>query len=288
MSMIQVIGALQLGLIFSFVAIGVYLSFRTLQFPDMTVDGSFPLGAAVCATVVVQGGDPYLATILAVFISAGFGVVTAWLSTHLKVLNLLAGILVMTALYSINLRIMGRPNIALIGETHVFSALSAYREWVWLALLVFVSLISFALRHFLLSHKGLALRATGNNARMARAQGINDDHMIWLGLGVSNGLVGLSGALFAQLNGFADINMGIGTIITGLAAVIVGEALFKTQTIFRALLACVIGSVLYQLVIAMALNVGGFGLQASDLKLVTAILVGMAMLLPTLKTRLSS
>lgn len=284
MNFIQFFGALELGLIYSLVALGVYLSFRTLQFPDLTVDGSFPLGAAVCATLISRGFDPYLATGAAIISGAMAGVVTAWLATRLKMLNLLAGILVMTALYSINLRIMGRPNIALMGDTTIFSAFPAVESIPMAILLgIIVFIVVLIVYDFLRSRLGLALRATGSNPQMGRAQGISDQCMIWLGLGISNALVAFAGALFAQIHGFADVTMGVGTIIIGLAAVIIGEALLPIRKIIQALIACVIGAILYRFVIATALNVGDFGLQASDLNLVTAVLVAMAMTVPSLK-----
>lgn len=286
LNFIQFIGAVEMGLIYSLVAIGVFLSFRTLQFPDMTVDGSFPLGAAVAATLITAGVNPYVATGAAVIAGATAGTVTAWLSTHLRMLNLLAGILTMTALYSINLRIMGRPNIALLGEQTIFN------DWfgklpTYVSLGAITASIILFIYWFLSTRLGLAIRATGSNAKMGRAQGINDRRMITTGLSVANGLVALAGALFAQVHGFADVTMGLGTIITGLAAVIIGEALFPNRTVFQAIIACVFGAILYRLVIAMALNVGDFGLQASDLNLVTAILVATAMLLPNLTRKAS-
>ena len=281
---IQFIGSVELGLIYSLVAIGVYLSFRTLQFPDMTVDGSFPLGAAVAATLITSDVNPYLATFAAVLAGAGAGIVTAWLSTHLRMLNLLAGILSMTALYSINLRIMGRPNIALLGEKTIFS------DWlgkmpIYLSLALVTLAVAGGIYWFLSTRLGLAIRAAGSNPKMGRAQGINDRAMITTGLSMANALVALAGALFAQVHGFADVTMGMGTIIIGLAAVIIGEALFPTRTVFLAIIACMLGAIVYRLVIAMALNVGDIGLQASDLNLVTAVLVATAMLLPNLKRR---
>ncbi len=286
MSLIQIVGALELGFIYSLVALGVYLSFRTLQFPDLTVDGSFPLGAAVAATLITMDFNPFISTIAA-FVAGGImGMITAWLSTHLRVLNLLAGILTMTALYSINLRIMGRPNIALLGESTLFSGVLSHVKPVYVVAFISVVILG-VLWNFLTSRTGLALRATGANARMARAQGINDQTMIWLGLGLSNALVALAGALFAQLNGFADVTLGVGTIIIGLAAVIIGEALLPTRTILQALIACFVGSILYRLFIAQALNINEIGLKASDLNLVTSILVGLAMTLPTLKKQFS-
>ena len=273
-------GAIELGLIFTLVAIGVYLSFRVLQFPDMTVDGSFPLGGAVCATLIVAGVHPLPATLLAMLAGSMAGFLTAWLATHLKMLNLLAGILTMTALYSINIRVMGKPNVALLGEPTLFNQnLGLFPVYIPLGLII-LAIIMLTFR-FLSSRMGLAIRATGSNPRMGRAQGINDHKMIWLGLSLSNALVALAGALFAQVHGFADVTMGVGTIIIGLAAVIVGESLFRTRTVLQALFACLFGAILYRLLVAKALNMGG---QASDLNLITAVLVALAMLLPNLKS----
>lgn len=290
MNIIQLVGILEFGLIYGFVAIGVYLSLRVLDFPDLSVDGTFPLGAATCAALIVAGVHPLLATIVAMALGGLAGLVTAWLSTHLKFMNLLSGILVMTALYSINLKIMGRPNIPLLGEKTIFEDFFVFLKitplgsfWRVIPLLAFVSLLAYALNYFLKTDIGLALRATGNNARMARAQGINDKGMISLGLCLANSFVALGGAMFAQINGFADISIGVGTIIIGLAAVIIGEAILPINRISRGILACIAGAILYRFVIATALNIGGSLLQASDLNLVTAVLVGVAMLLPDLK-----
>ncbi len=292
MNWIQFIGSIELGLIYSLVAMGVFLSFRTLQFPDMTVDGSFTLGAAVCAILITQGIHPGFATLAAIMAGALAGWATAWLSTHLRMLNLLAGILTMTALYSINLRIMGRPNIALLGEKTILNEwFSSIPTWgsVHLIPLLYITALFVAFVYIILNTRlGLAIRATGNNPRMGRAQGINDKAMIWVGLSLSNALVSLAGALFAQVHGFADVTMGLGTIIIGLAAVIIGQALLPTRTILQALLACVLGTILHRLVIATALNVGDFGLQASDVNLVTAVLVALAMFLPSLKHRVKA
>jgi len=279
---IQFIGAVELGLIYSLVVIGVYLSFRTLQFPDMTVDGSFPLGAAVAATLITIGVSPYTATFTAALAGAFSGIITAWLATHLRMLNLLAGILTMIALYSVNLRIMGRPNISLLGEKTIFSG-SLGQLPTYLSLGIITIAVAYSIYWFLSTRLGMAVRATGSNAKMGRAQGINDRRMITIGLSTANALVALGGALFAQVHGFADVTMGLGTIIIGLAAVIMGEALFPTRTVFQAIIACMFGGILYFLIRAIALNVEGF--QASDLNLVTAILVAVAMLLPNLKSK---
>ena len=279
---IQFIGAVQMGLIYSFVVIGVYLSFRTLQFPDMTVDGSFPLGAAVVAILITAGVNPYAATFAAILAGAAAGVVTAWLSTHLRMLNLLAGILTMMALYSVNLRIMGRPNISLSDDKTILSSWSGLLPDN-ISLGIITIAIAFSVYWFLSTRLGMAVRATGSNAKMGRSQGINDRRMIMIGLSASNALVALSGALFAQVHGFADVNMGSGTILYALASVVIGEALFSTRTVCFAIVACILGGIVYFLLKAMALNVGF--LQASDFNLVSAILVAAAMLLPNLKSK---
>ncbi len=284
-------GALEIGLIFSLVALGVFISFRLLRFPDLTVDGSFPLGGAVGAVAIASGMDPFLATLLAALAGAGAGVITALLNVHLKIMDLLASILMMIALYSINLRIMGRPNVPLIMEPTVFSILQP--EWLAdyiarpLILIVIVVLAKLGLDAYFSTKQGLAIRATGANPRMARAQGVNTGAMVILGMAVSNALVALAGALFAQTQGGADISMGIGTIVIGLAAVIVGESILPSRRLFYTTLAVVLGAIVYRFFIALALNSDFIGLQAQDLNLVTALLVTVALVIPLLKQRLS-
>ncbi|GGB35386.1 ABC transporter permease [Tistrella bauzanensis] len=284
MSMIAWMGAIETGFVYGLVALGVYLSFRILDFPDLTVDGSFPLGAAVSATAIVNGWDPFLATAVAFLAGCVAGSITAWLNVRLKILNLLASILMMIALYSINLRIMGRPNVALLGETTVLTPFEAlglpYYLMTPLVFGVVVIIAMLLLVRFLNSEMGLAMRATGANARMARAQGINTAAMTLTGMALSNGLVAVGGALFAQSQGSADVTMGVGTIVVGLASVIGGEAVMSTRTIGRAVLACIVGAILYRVAVALALNAGFLGLTASDLNLVTAVLVAAAMVLP--------
>ncbi len=302
MSLYALIGALSQGLVYSLMALGVYLTFRVLNFPDLTVDGSFPLGAAVSAVLIAHGVNPFL--VLPVALAAGMmaGLVTAFLSTKLNILNLLASILTMIALYSINLRIMGKPNISLLNATTVvdyFPRLDGFVAslgvppelrtmilWLILFLLV-VIVIKIILDLFLHTEVGLALRATGDNPHMIRAQGVNTDLMIILGVAISNGLVALSGALFAQRQGSADVSMGVGTIVAGLASVIIGEALIGEMTVFRATLGVVIGSVIYRLAIAVALQIkiGSLQITPSDLKLITAILVVFALTLPVIRSK---
>ena len=290
MSLFSLLGALEIGLIFSLVALGVYISFRLLCFPDLTVDGSFPLGGAVCATLIASGTDPFLATVIATVAGAAAGLVTGWLNVKLKIMDLLASILMMIALYSVNLRIMGKPNVPLITESTVFTILQP--EWLSdyvarpLILIVIVILAKLALDWFFATQTGLAVRATGSNGRMARAQGVNTGRMILGGMALSNALVALAGALFAQTQGGSDISMGIGTIVIGLAAVIVGESILPSRKLVLATLAVIIGAIVYRFFIALALNSDFIGLKAQDLNLVTAVLVTFALVIPMLKRRL--
>ncbi len=290
MSLIAFLGAVEIGLVFGLVALGVFLSFRILQFPDLTVDGSFPLGAAVAAALIVAGWDPFLSTGVAALAGALAGLVTAWLNVRLKILHLLASILTMIALYSINLRIMGRPNVALLGDETVLTPLEALPlPSYWLAPILFFVVVAGAkllLDRFLASEIGLALRATGANPRLSRALGISTGRLILGGMALSNALVALAGALFAQSQGSADISMGVGVIVVGLAAVILGEALVPGRGIALATLGCILGSIIYRLAVAFALNADLLGLQAQDLNLLTAVLVALAMVLPGERRRL--
>ncbi len=292
MSLIAFLGAVETGLLFGLVAFGIFISFRVLDFPDLTVDGSFPLGAAVSASMIVAGLNPWLATAIAVLAGAGAGLVTAILNVKLQILHLLASILTMIALYSINLRIMGKPNIALLGDDTVLTPLDVLGlPYYWitpLAFILVVLLVSLLLVVFLKSEVGLAMRATGANSRMARAQGVSTAAMILLGMAIANGLVALAGSLFAQSQGSADVTMGVGVIVVGLASVIGGEAIMTTRTMVRAVLACLLGSILYRLVIAFALNADFIGLKAQDLNLVTAVLVALAIVMPQLKGKLQA
>ena len=291
MSLIASLGAIEIGLIFGLVALGVYLSFRVINFPDLTVDGSFPLGGAVAAAMIVAGVNPFAATAAAIVAGAAAGALTAWLNVRLGIMQLLASILVMIALYSINLRIMGKPNVALINDPTVFTLLDfGTLPELWLkplVLLVIVVAAKVLIDLFFASETGLAMRATGGNPRMARAQGISTDRQTVLGLALSNALVALAGALFVQSQGGADISMGIGTIVIGLAAVIIGETILPARSLVATTAACIIGALLYRFFIALALNSDFIGLQAQDLNLVTAVLVAFALLVPTCKRKLA-
>ncbi|MFD2208014.1 ABC transporter permease [Kiloniella antarctica] len=290
MNLIAFMGAIELGLVYGLIALAVFLSFRILDFPDLTIDGSFPLGAAVCATMIVAGYNPFLASGIA-FLAGGIaGLITAFLNLRFKILNLLASILTMIALYSINLRIMGRPNIAIISEQTILTPFEGYGipgyylKPIIAAIIVFI--VALIVARFLNSDYGLAMRSTGANQKMARAQGIDTNKTTYVGMSLSNALVGLAGALFAQMNGFADITIGTGTIVIGLAALIAGEAIFSTRGMLMAVLACIFGSIVYRIAIGLALNADSIGLEPSDLNLVTALLVTIALVLPSAKNPL--
>jgi putative ABC transport system permease protein len=280
MSYFAFMSALEVGLIFGLVALGLYLSFRVLAFPDMTVDGSFATGASIAAAMISGHNNPWMATLLAVVSGMACGLVTAVLNRRFGMLHLLAGILTTIGLFSINLRIMDRPNIPLLTEATVLTPLlqlglpeAEVHVAFAAAVCIFVAAL---LALFLKSEYGLALRATGINPRMARANGANIDSNIYVGLALSNGLVAMAGALFAQSAGFADISMGNGTILFGLAAIILGEVMIPASSILLTLLACVAGSIVYRLAVSVALNAQFLGLQSSDLRLVTAIIVALA------------
>ncbi|MBE5528019.1 ABC transporter permease [Laribacter hongkongensis] len=288
MSLISLLGALEIGLIFALVALGVLISFRILNFPDLTADGSFPLGGAVAATLIVGGTDPWIACIAAMLAGAAAGWVTAWLNVRLNILQLLASILVMVALYSINLRIMGAPNVPLLGEPTVFEPFMdpASDAAMWIqpgVLAAIVVAAKLALDAYFASQSGLAMRATGANPRMARAQGVSTNRAVLSGLALSNALIALGGALYVQTQGGADISMGIGTIVIGLAAVIIGETLLPSRSLWVITLATVLGALLYRFLIALALSADF--LAAQDLNLITALLVGFALVLPMIKAR---
>lgn len=280
------ITSLEQGLGYAFMALGVYLTFRVLDFPDLTVDGSFPLGAAITARLIINGVDPFLATIISLFFGALGGVVTGFLNTKLKITGLLAGILTMTALYSVNLRIMGRSNLPLLRQPTILRTiqdLGISRRYVAIiTFILLIILIKFFLDYFLYTELGMALRATGHNAEMIKSLGVNTDRMVILGLALANALVAFSGSLVAQYQGFSDVGMGIGMIIIGLASVIIGESVIRTKRIMGITAGVVLGSILYRLSVTLALR---FGFSPTDLKLVTAILVIVALSTPVLRKK---
>jgi len=292
MSFYVFVGALEQGLVYALMVLGVYLTFRVLDFPDLTVDGSLPLGAAVSAALIVRGMDPFLSLLFAMLAGALAGCVTAFLATKLRIMSLLASIITMTALYSINIRIMGRPNLTLLNQPTILDALSFIglpRYLLTPLIFLFIAIcLKILLDLFLHTQLGIALRATGDNPQMIRSQGVNTDMMIILGVSLSNALVALSGGLVAQSQGFADVGMGIGTIVAGLASVILGESLVGTQTVFRQTLNAICGSLLYRMTIVIALTnrVGFLRLTPSDLNLITAVLVVVCLTVPLLRDRL--
>jgi putative tryptophan/tyrosine transport system permease protein len=296
--MTLLIGALTIGFILSLLALGVLISFRIFDFPDITAEGSITLGAAVAATLLVRGVSPLIATLAAVVAGMLAGATTGILHTKFKINGLLAGILVMTALYSINLHVMGRSNVPLLsvstfttgaehfatGFLHVAEnvvlfgwEVSARDISVLLFSFLFAAVVGLLLYAFMRTDLGTAMRATGDNSQMIRALGVSDGNMIVLGLAVSNGLIALAGALLAQYQGFADVQMGIGMLVWGLASVIIGEALVGVRQLGYTIIGAVMGSVLFRLLVAIALR---WGLNPNDLKLITAVFVFFALILP--------
>ncbi len=277
------------GLVYGFVAIGVYITFRVLAFPDLTVDGTFPLGGAVVAILIVNGASPWLATLAALGAGLCAGLGTSLLNTRLRINALLAGILMMVALYSINLMIMGRANIPLLREVTVFDQVSQFlrvEPGVTLSIIFTLALASLALailNWFLHTEIGLALRASGENEQMVRGLGADTNMTTVLGVSISNGFVALSGALVAQNQGFSDVGMGIGMIVMGLASVIIGEGLFRPRGVTAVLLAVVGGTFAYRLFLGVALRLG---LPPADLKLITALLVIVALAIPYLRKKM--
>jgi len=274
------LGAVELGMIYAILALGVFLSFRTLNTPDLTVDGSIVTGAAASAMICSLGGNPVLALAVSFVLGSLAGVITGLLNTKLKIQPLLAGILVMLGIYSINLRIMGnRSNIALTkSDTLYKTAKEIFSEGYSSLLLgaIILPIIIVLLYFFLNTRLGFALRATGDNEDMVRASGISSDSMKIMGLALSNGIVGLAGGMLAQYQSYADIGMGVGMVVIGLASVIIGEAIFGSKSLFRRLIAVALGAILYRLIISFALN---FGMAANDLKLVSAVIVTVALAL---------
>ena len=298
------IGALTIGLILSLLALGVYLSFRVFNFPDITAEGSITLGAAITATLLVKGTGPVMATFLGFVGGLLAGSITGILHTKFKIHGLLSGILVMTALYSINLHVMGKSNVPLLSQTtlvthaqnlgeKIFSGATHLDVFGWdvamqdaallIGSLLLIGLLGTGLYLFFRTNLGTSMRATGDNPQMIRALGVNVENRIILGLALSNGLIALSGALLAQYQGFADVQMGIGMVVWGLASVIIGEALVGTTSLGLLIVGAVMGSVLFRLLVAIALR---WGLNPNDLKLITALFVFAALVLPGLIRKL--
>ena len=282
-----VLSTVSQGLLWAIMALGVFLTFRVLDIADLSVEGTFPLGAAVAATLIDAGHSVWFAMLIALIAGCIGGTVTALLTTKLKIPALLSGILTMIGLYSVNLMIMGKANVPLLRAETVFTltedlfGVSSVVATLLVGLIA-TTVVGVIMYWFFGTVLGTAIRATGCNPQMARAQGINTNVMVILGLLISNGLVALSGALVAQSNGFADVGMGTGTIVIGLASVIIGEVLFGTRSFKNWLISVVLGSVVYRAVIAIVLELG---MPPNDLKLFTAVLVAIALSLPLIKNK---
>ncbi|HXE90024.1 MAG TPA: hypothetical protein VNK82_03575 [Terriglobales bacterium] len=297
------LGAWTIGLILSLLALGVYISFRIFHFPDITADGSITLGASVAAVLILQGWDAFLASGLACMCGAVAGATTGVLNAKFGIHKLLSGILVMTALYSINLHVLGKANVPLLdaktlmttaerAAVRLLGGVASFNLAGWevptpdaaaLALaLLSAGLVAGGMYAFLRTNLGTAMRATGDNEQMIRALGVSVENMTILGLAISNGLIALSGALLAQYQGFADVQMGIGMVVWGLASVIIGQALVGEQYLGLTITGAIMGSVLFRLLVAIALR---WGLDPNDLKLVTALFVFGALVLPELLAR---
>ena len=284
-----IISTVAQGLLWSVMAMGVFITFRTLNIADLSVEGSFPLGGAVAAVLLAEKFNPATAIVAAGVAGMLAGAVSGLLYTKLKIPALMAGILTMIALYSVNLRVMGKANLSLLNTDTIFTSLEFLKLspnlTTFVAGLCIAIAIPLWLYWFFGTEIGMAVRATGNNPQMIRAMGVNTDDMFLLGLVLSNGLVAVSGALIAQDNGFADVGMGAGTIVIGLASVIIGEVVFGTRNFKNSLISVVLGSILYRIVIAVVLYLG---MPPNDLKLFTAILVAIALSLPLVKAKWDS
>jgi putative ABC transport system permease protein len=277
------------GLMWSILALGVFLSFRVLDVPDMTCEGSFPMGGAIAAALIVSGVQPAVAILAAAVGGMIAGAVTGILYTKVKIPAILAGILTMIALYSINLHIMGKANISLVRIDTIFRqvehALNVSPSTAAFILPAIIMLVLLGLVYwFFGTELGMCIRATGYNGQMMRAQGVNTDWMIILGLLISNALIAVCGAVVCQNNGFADVGMGIGTIVIGLASIIIGEVVLDAHAFSTSLMAVVLGSIIYRVIIAVVLYMG---MPPNDLKLFTAVLVMVALAMPLVKGKVS-
>ena len=273
------LSVLEQGLIYGIVSLGVYITFKILDFPDMSVDGSFPLGAGVSALCLTHGVNPYLTLIIAFAAGAVGGLLTSFLHIKLKITNLLSGILVMLALYSLSLRIMGKPNISLYGNDTIFS--NGIDPLFIIAIFVIVCKVLLDL--FFKTKLGFILISSGDNPQLVTSLGVNKGFIITIGLMISNGLVALGGSLMAQQQGFADIQMGAGTIIVGLAAIIVGTSIFKKVNVLAVTTITIIGSIIYKLILGIAMSLDF--VESYDMKLITALIVAIALALSNMKLK---
>ncbi len=296
--MTLLIGSITIGLILAMLALGIFISFRIFDFPDITAEGSFTFGAALSAALIIAGVNPLLATMVSFIGGAAAGMLTGILHTRFRINSLLSGILVMTALYSVNLHVMGRSNLPLLSETTLFTwfeklaarfsgegkmamvlgwEVPAKDLWILLFCLIIIIMVGLLLWWFFRTRLGTAMRATGDNDQMIRALGVNTKTMIVAGVALSNGFIAVAGSLLAQFQGFADVQMGIGMLVWGLASVIIGEALISERSLGLVITGAVIGSVLFRLLVAIALR---WGMNPNDLKLITALFVLLALVLP--------
>ena len=297
------INAISLGVLWAILAIGVFFTFRILDIADLSCEGVFPLGAAIAARIISDGGDPFLACLAAVGGGAIAGALTGILHTKLKIPILLAGILSMTALYSINLRILGKANISLLRMDTVFTKFenrlnASSKASTFILGLLIVAIIIFILWWFLNTELGYSVRATGNNVYMIRAMGVDTDSMFMIGLIIGNALIGLAGAIIAQKQSYADIGMGTGTIVIGLASVIIGEVLFGKKGVLQHMASIVLGSIVYRIIISLILEIDfeihlgkiiiPISVEPTDLKLFTSIIVIIALSLPVIKQHRAS
>lgn len=281
-----IVSAIGQGLLWGILGLGLYLTFRILKFPDMTVEGTFPFGACVCVSLITQGTSPFIATLA----SFGSGLLTGFLTgilyTKGKIPVLLAGILVMTGIYSINLRVLGKATVGLLNQntllnTGMLRKLPNSFPSVTLGLIL-LTLLILLLALFLNTDLGQAFIATGDNKLMARSLGINTDNMEILGLMISNGLIGLCGGLIAQNDGYADVNMGVGTIVIGLAAIIIGEVAFGELSLTARLVAVILGSIFYRFVLLIVLKLG---FSTNDFKLLSSLILALCLMLPVLEKK---
>lgn len=292
------IGSFTIGLILALLALGIFISFRIFDFPDITAEGSFTFGAAIAASLIVAGVNPLLASFAAFLGGMLAGALTGFIHTKFNINPLLSGILVMTGLYSVNLHVMGKSNMPLLNESTIFTWVENFSDkisgidsnvmvigwevaakdlWMLLFCLIIISFFGLLLWWFFKTNLGTAMRATGDNDQMIRALGVNTKGMIITGVAISNGFIALAGAMLAQFQGFADVQMGIGMMVWGLASVIIGEALINDNNVGLLITGAIIGSVLFRLLVAIALR---WGLNPNDLKLITALFVFIALILP--------
>ncbi len=275
-----IISTFSLGLIYATLVMGVYITFRILNFADMTAEGSLTLGGSICAVLIINNINPILSIFIAGLCGSFSGLITGFLHTKLKIQAILSGILTMIALYSINIRIMGKANLSMLNKNTIFKLIDDSSVSVFVIGLIICTFILITLNLFFKTRLGLAVRATGDNEQMMKSQGVNTDFKKILALMISNFLCATSGALISQSQGYSDVNMGAGTIVVALASIVIGEALIKRNSFFLKLISVVLGSIIYRFIIFIVLSLG---MNPSDLKLFTAVIAAVLLALPTIK-----